>query len=505
MKIIILITLLISTLTYSQEKIISQVGGFRLKNSGVIKTDENISGYFNFYKVDKLKKGQVEYAINIIDENLNDIATKSFICDKNTSLKESSYNNQSLIFQLFNEKENFFRLVTFDNKANLKDDIKIEIAKKDLKWIKYAAASGYKNSLLSVENKGFVFNYYKSAKKLSYQLKYIPTNGGKSWTYTPDSDQLLDINPIQSNDKVIVAIEASRPSMMSKKITNRVLFIDVDSGKLLFAKNYEQGENPRSIANAYLNESNEVIMIGEYFKKGAKIVKDESLGIFAESTSLDGTVKFDTKINWDDELFPALKAAYGDEKIAERCHILFHDFIKTKDGNYYAIGELYKKSIDGAALAVGVLSRSGGPTSKIVITDAIIIKLDPTFKLLDVKVFEKGKSTSPAFSILSPQLNALWAKSLGNFDYVFTQRDSQKDRFYTGFVDYERLKGEKNKFAFKSINYSDGELSEDKVYLKNSRRESSRVYAGKTGHVLINEYNRKEKTITLHLEKININ
>lgn len=503
-KKLLLSALLISTFIYSQEKIISEVGDFELKNSGVIKTDESISGYYNFFKIDKLKKGEVEYAINIVDENLNDIATKSFISNKHTILQASSYNNQSIIFQLFNYKEKNYRLVTFDNKANKKEDIKLEIAKKDIKWIKYAEKSSYKNSILPIKNKGFVFNYIKSAKKLSYELKYIPTNGGKAWTYTPAPSGVLDINPIEANDKVIIAIESSKPSLLSKKTTTKLLFLDVDTGKLLFTKKYDQGENPRAVANAYLNDENDVIMIGEYFEKGAKIHKDKSLGIFAESNTLNGDVKFDTKINWDKELFPALKKAYGDEKIAERCNIFFHDFIKTKNGNYYGIGELYKKSASAAGIALAIASK-GGPTSKTVITDAIILKLDKTFKLLEVKVFEKGKSTFPAYSILSPQLNALWAKSTGGFDYVFTQRDSKRDRFYTGYIDYERLKGEKNKYAFKSINYSDGKLSEDKIYLKNSRRNSSRVYEAKSGHVLIMEHNKKDKTITLHLEKININ
>jgi hypothetical protein len=86
---------------------------------------------------------------------------------------------------------------------------------------------------------------------------------------------------------------------------------------------------------------------------------------------------------------------------------------------------------------------------------------------------------------------------------LYTQVDRANDRFYSCFVDYEKIKGAKNRNAFKTIIYDEGELSEDKIYLEEGEKEFT-VFPAKLGNVLLIEYNRKAKEIKLHLEKINI-
>ncbi len=94
-------------------------------------------------------------------------------------------------------------------------------------------------------------------------------------------------------------------------------------------------------------------------------------------------------------------------------------------------------------------------------------------------------------------------KSYGAFDYEYTQVDKLNDRFYACFIDYERIKGEKSKNAFKTIIYDEGKLSEDKIYLDNDSKDF-RVLPAKLGNVLLLEYDKKQKSISLHLEKLNI-
>jgi hypothetical protein len=62
------------------------------------------------------------------------------------------------------------------------------------------------------------------------------------------------------------------------------------------------------------------------------------------------------------------------------------------------------------------------------------------------KSFNKGNSRVACLTDFgSPQLNANALKSQGAFDYIYTQIDKKNDRFYSCFIDYERLSGEKNK------------------------------------------------------------
>lgn len=91
------------------------------------------------------------------------------------------------------------------------------------------------------------------------------------------------------------------------------------------------------------------------------------------------------------------------------------------------------------------------------------------------------------------------------FDFEFLQMDPNRNRFYANYIDYVREGKHKGERAFKSIIYNDGELSEDKIYLKKDKRTLKfRIYPAKLGHVLIVEHNKKAKTIDLHLEKLNV-
>tara|TARA_R110002033_G_scaffold161604_1_gene198238 strand:+ start:23863 stop:25392 length:1530 start_codon:yes stop_codon:yes gene_type:complete len=490
----------------AQQKALNEITSFKIKNSGPLMDKNNdVDGYYFYYQVDKLKKGKREYAIKMLDNNLNDIATKSYIDDKNTVLANSKFNNQQLMFAMVNVKERQYKLVSFDRQGNQGKDIVIPVNKKELKWLSYMVKSGSFNLLLPVDNKGFLFNYVRDNKKIGYGLKYIPTDGGTAWDFnSPDEiKEIMSINPIEVNEEVVVAIETSKKSLMSQTLKFKVLVIDIKTGKLLFEKEYDRENNPRLITNAFLTDDKELVLLGEYFEKGDNVIKAKSDGIFAEVTTLDGKTISDSKVSWENEIDKMMPADSDGKK--KRGYVYFHDIIRTQTGSYYCVGERFRKTASGMGIAAAALG-GGGSVTQLTITDAVIFEFDSSFKLKDITNYKKGKSRAPSLTDFgSPQLNAHALKSYGAFDYEFTQIDTDRDRFYATFIDYERLKGEKNKLAFKSIMYNEGTLSEDKIYLQRSKGKISyRVLPAKLGHVMLLEYNRKEKTLDIHLEKLNI-
>lgn len=491
-------------LAVAQTKKISEVNTFVTKNSGVILNKEkDVDGYYFFYEVDKLKKGDREFAIQILDKNLVEVAKKTYVNNKNTFLMKSSFNNQSMMFVLANYKEKKINLLTFDKKAEQSASVDIPLESKEINRIELMKASGDFNILFPVNNKGFLFNKVADNKKIGYSLKYYPTDGGKAWEFNSpvDSKEILMINPIEVNESVIVALEFSQASAFSRKFTIKTLVIDANTGKLLFEKEYSKDKNPRMISNAYINNNNAVVLLGEYFKQGDNIFDDQSQGLFSEEINLSGQTNKEVFVSWKDDVSKFYKPQNGDKEIG---HIYFHSIVKTTAGDIYAIGEKYKKTASASGIAMAVLSRGQSATTQLTITDAVAFKFDSDFKLKDIKIFEKGKSRVPCLTDFgSPQLNANALKNQGAFDFVFTQIDKKNDRFYSCFVDYERLSGEKNKFAFKTIIYDEGALSQDKIYLSNEDHDF-RVLAGKVGYVALIEYNKKDKEINLHLEKLNI-
>lgn len=503
---LLMILLLLSVFMTAQEKSLSEITSFKIKNSGAfIDKNKDVDGYYFYYEVDKLKKGQREYAIKMLDNNLNDIATKSYVDDKNTILADSKFNNQALMFAMVNFKEKNYKLVTFDKQGNQGENITIPVNKKEMKWLSAMLNSGSFNLLFPADDKGFLFNYIRDNKKLGYGLKYVATDGGKSWDYnSPDeAKEILMINPIEVNQEVVVAIESSKKSMLSQTVNFKVLVIDIATGKLLFEKDYDRDNNPRLITNAFLTDDKKVVLLGEYYDKGDNIIKAKSQGIFAEINDMTGKQISDNKVGWEEKIDKMMPE--DSEGKTNRGYIYFHDIVRTQSGSYYCIGEKYRKTASGLGIAAAALG-GGGSVTQLTITDAVVFEFDANFNLKDIQNFEKGKSRAPSLTDFgSPQLNAHALKAFGAFDYEFTQIDEDRDRFYSAFIDYERLKGEENKLAFKTIIYNDGKLSEDKIYLSKSKGKISyRVMPGKLGHVMILEYNKKEKTLDIHLEKLNI-
>lgn len=492
---------------FAQEKSLNEITSFKIKNSGTFMDKNNdVDGYYFYYEVDKLKKGMREYAIKMLDNNLNDIATKSYVDNKKTILAQSNFNNQKLMFAMVNLKERQYKLVQFDRQGNQGKDIVIDVSKKEMRWLSAMAKSGNFNLLYPIDNKGFLFNYIIDNKKLGYGLKYVATDGGKSWNYNSPQDikEILSINPIQANEKVIVALESSRKSALSQTVNMKIVVIDIETGKRLFDVAFDRKKDPRIITNAFLTDDNKVVLLGEYFEAGDNIAKAKSQGLFAQVHAMDGTKESLNKIGWKEKI-DAMMPPESDGKKRKRGYVYFHDIIRTQDGNFYCIGERYRKTASAGGIAMAALG-GGNSVTQLTITDAVVFEFDSNFNLKNINNFKKGKSRAPSLTDFgSPQLNAHILKAYGAFDYEFTQLDPDRDRFYATFIDYERLKGEKNKLAFKSIIYSDGELSEDKIYLNRSKgKVRYRVLPGKLGHVMLLEYNRKEKTLDIHLEKLNI-
>lgn len=497
---------LIYVCSFAQDTKVSGVNTFSLRNSGtILDKNKDVDGYYFFYEVDKLKKGNREFAIQILDKNLTEVAKKSYLDNKNTFLMKSSFNNQAMMFAMANYSEKKIELLTFDKQANQKETFSIPLDSKEIRYMQLMQQqSADFNVLFPVDNKGFLFNKFEDNNKIGYSLKYYPTDGGKKWEYnSPDeSKEILMINPIEVNEKVVVAIETSRPGALSRKITLRTKIIDINTGKLIFERETSKTSKPRLITNAFINDDNNIVLIGEYFKEGNNVFDDKSLGLFAEIIDLTGKTIRESLVSWDVDVAKITKISKN--YISEKGYVYFHNIVKTNSNEYFAIGEFYKKTASAAGIGMAILSRDQSSTTQISITNAVVFKFNSDFKLVEIKEFEKSISRAPSLSDFgSPQLNAHAMKAMGVFDYEYTQIDKVNDRFYSCFIDYERIKGEKNKSAFKTIIYDEGKLSEDKIYLKENGVDF-RVFPAKLGSVLLLEYNKKLKEIKLHLEKLNI-
>jgi hypothetical protein len=500
----LLLMLLVASFSFAQSKKIQAVNNFSIRNAGTIKDKNyNVDGYYFFYAVDKLKKGQLEYNIDILDNNLTSVAQKTYVDDKSTVLMSSAYNNQAMMFAMANFDKKFIKLISFDKQANQKETVEIPLEKGEIQWYSLLSTSSDFVYLMSVDDKGFLFNRITDNNKLGYSINYYPTDGGKAWQYQsdPKSKEWLMANLVEANQDYVVVLEYAKPGMLSQKANLNALVLDAKTGKLIFKKEYVKKTNPRTITNAMLTGKS-VIFMGEYFKPNDNTFKDKGIGIYGEEIDMAGQTINESLVSWDKDVDPMLKETGN----SEAGYVMFHKIVRTGNGDLYAIGERYQKNTKGAGAVGAIVGLSAGT---MLVTDGLFFKFDSNMKLKDIKKFEKGKSTLPRFSAFStPQVNAAIAKFMGGFDYGFTQTDPKNDRFYSMFLDSERagVKSKNVKYAYKTIIYDEGEFTEDKITLspEESADKRLRLLPAKVGYVTLIDFDEKAKEVNVRLEKVNI-
>lgn len=508
---LLLCALTISSSGWAQTKVLENLVNFKIRNAGAMMDQNNdVDGYYFFYEVDKINKKEREYAISLLDKNLNNVATKKIVEPKRSVLTSSAFNNQATAFFIFDSKNLTYKLIGYDTKANrLKEKVIALDPKMPMSQKAIYKGNLMADPLLPIDNLGFVINLPVFEKRFSgYELTFYPTNGGDEWTYKSENIEKHHHRaiPVATNDKYLVIIDAyhKKPS----KINYDTMVFDVNTGEKLFTIPFDL-QSPKLITNSFISDTGNIVLLGQYYEPEAKIVKAESLGLFSEIYDSHGKLISENKMSWTDDINKLLPVKKG-SKIKNIGYIYFHDIIKTQKGDYYAIGEQFKKTASAGGIVSGIaLAALGGGVqasgyTQLTIDDSYIFKFDENFNLQGIDVFDKGKSRiQNLYDFGSPQLNAFQIKALGGFDYIYSQIDKANDRFYANFIDYDRMEGESSKPYFKTIIYDEGELSEDKIALKN-RTKNFRVLPGKLGYILLLEYDRKNKEASMHLEKLNI-
>ncbi len=511
-NVVLVLLILVVSFSNAQTKVIENIVKFKTKNTGTfLDVNNNADGYYFFYEVDKLKKGQREFAIEIIDKNLNSVATKKMVASKKTVLIGSAFNNQKTLFAFFDYNLKTVTIKGFDKKANFIEDKVINLSKQAAKRIYGKIKIGQlQNPITPIKNVGFLLNlpYYKN-NSYGHSFNFYPTNTSfKEWNYKKVSPKNWNHNilPASTNENFIVLIDVKRKGT---KLEYSSSVIDTKSGEFNFENMYDAND-PKLISNAFLTSDGNIATLGQYYKPKAKIMKAKSLGLYIDVFNAKGEKVFEKKNSWEvdvNRLLPVKK----ENKLEDIGYIYFHDIIKTQNGGYYAVGEQYRKTISASAVAVNIIGGllGGGVSTnsltQLTIKDAYFFKFDEKFNLNKIEVFKKGTSRiQNLYDYGSPQFSAILIKATGGFDYVYSQIDKKRDRFYANFIDYERGDKEvKSNLVFKTIIYDEGELSEDKISL-NNKTTSFEVLPGKVGTVLLLEHDKRKKQIRLHLEKLNI-
>lgn len=349
----------------------------------------------------------------------------------------------------------------------------------------------------------------RDGKQRSYEVDYYSSISKKQWTYVPaDEEKFAAAEFLGSTDSLIVLEVMKKKTALSNKVSAHLVGINFITRKKVFDISEEEGQYvlvPTSVEK--IKGTDRMIVLGNYFEKGDKIVNEYSTGLAVYEITTSGKVLSRTYNSWAGD-FAKYLPTNRKGKISNIGYLYVHRLIQTPTGKLFVVGEGYKRqaSAGGIALtALGALAGGYGSAgvTKIVVTDLVMMEFDAGYKINDATIFDKTNNTAVAGSAsdyYSQHALAIYLKAAGAFDYAFTTGDSDNANFVVCFSDWVRSAEYKGQ-TFNSIRFNGEKFITDKIELK-SKASKMKVFPAKTGSVMILEYFKKDKRLDLRIEKL---
>ena len=497
---------------------IEHIRSMSLRSSDTIVAAEEVKRYFFYYVSDKVDLKTNEYTHQVLDENLKEVSRIVFEDDKKELLLETSYNGSSLLFLFFNKKEQLVTTKVYGLDGKLQQTYTKPLDRRSAAFFATGQASllndeeGQNKYVYDIPDQGFLSVIpLRDGRAVTFEVDIVHSDSKKSITFSPDYGdyKYATASYLGSSNSIALFEVLKKEKLMSNKLEGSLLGVDVNTGRKVFELDESATKYkfmPLSIST--LKRNGEILLMGNYYDQGDRVMKNNTLGIGAVIIDAKGKILEQKYNSWATD-FAKYFNVNSKGKLDDIGYLYFHKLIQTEDGDVYAIGEGYKRTASaGGIAATAVLAAAGGysgnvSVTKLTITDMVMIRFSSKFDIKDAKVYEKNKNrfNLPGGDYVTPHMLAASAKTMGAFDYEFTRTDAAKSHFYVGYNDYERGKDYRG-LVFNSIAFVDGKISTDKLPLR-SEASRLRVLPAKTGSILVSEYFRKEKRLDLRMEKMN--
>lgn len=515
----LLLAALLQQTSIAQSKLsIENIRSAYIRNSGPIIAKEEIKGYFVFYQSDKIDRKTNEYTLQIMDENLNKVKDIKFTDSKDIVLLESSYNGSDIMFEFFDTDQKIldYRVYGVDGKQKFNYQRPVDRKTKAYmqQYTTLNSEDSQNKTLFSIEDKGFITAIpLREGKQYTFEVNFYQTDKKKQWTYNPEEDdRVATPQYLGCSDSVAVFEVLRRERLMSNKTHSWLLGIYLHNGKKAFEFETDKDKYsflPMNIST--LRGGSSFMVIGPYYDKDDRVMKDKSLGLGVWALNNQGTITASKYNSWDGDISKFLKID-SRGRVDDLGYIYFHRILQTEDGKIFAIGEGYKKAVSALGVGTKVLGamlgsygNAGVSVTKMKITDMVLMQFDEKFNVKAAQIYEKNTNNIELQGgmefIGAPTLATMIKYVYDGFDYSFSQTDKTHSNFSVCYTDYIRSKDYKG-LTFNTISYYNNNLTTDKVNLKTSSSRM-RILPAKTGSVMILEYFKKDKRMDMRLEKIN--
>ena len=492
-----------------------------LKNSGTIINGNQVNGYYFFYNQEKKSAKLNNYLLTVVDENLREVNSITITRSNTIQLIEGAYNGAAFCFLFYDLKSRSTELLSFDGTLKQTASVIKKISSKLLISAYTQIAQGKEatqNYLLPIDNKGFLCYSLKEGKKFHYEIEYYDNSLKRVWVdRAPDTAKIETATEAFQDKEYVGSLIMKKENQASSNLEYHHMVHQIESGKKLFSVPVKTDQYTVAISNVHYDSlSRNFVVFGEYYGKSDRELKDQSLGFITVVYDMEGKMINQKANSWANEISKAAPFTEKGKFEGLNANVLFHQTIRTADGQIFIVGEQYKKAISGAGVALKVLSiaaaaatgyyRSSTSAIQLNIYNMIVFQFNPDYTINKVHLFEKSKNVvmlPEGWGTISPKLLSFYAKSIGGFDYSFSQLSADKTTFIVNYINFDRSPNAKSKNILGSIVYTpEKTFTVDKLELNRKSTEYF-VSKAKNGYILITEYFRKEKRFESRLEKIN--
>ena len=495
---------------FGQTKVFEGIEDIELKNSGTIMKNKVVTGYYFFYKTDKIDRKTNAYEIKFLDANLNDIGSQKITGSKYLTLISSSYNGHAIYLKFGDYKSKRGLNYLFDEKGKIISKTSVALTRLQLAQLAASAKNGSNSGdlNLAVPDKGFA-SYIPGQSKSQGKIVFLPSKKGvKAWKFlVPSAGYKYTLSyPMGVHNGMIISLLMRKKNVTTRDLDYSILAISPTTGRKIFEQKFKRTKYTLEPMNTYALSDSTFAVFGQYYDLKAKTMKDQSLGLYSAVLDKKGKIVSEKYLSWAEDVSKHMEMnARG--KVKSIGFLYFHNIVKAADGKIFAVAEGYKKTVSALGIAAGMLGDRSAGAVQMTIDDLVLFEFSPDFTLSNVHIYDKGKSRYqlPKGTLIAGgnKFVALQLKGRGAFDYSFTQENTEKKIFTVGYLDYDKPKKGKSKWVFGALTYADGKMIQDKMDLKTKNVDYLSVMRAKPGFILVTEYDRKKKSVSLRLEKIN--
>ncbi len=511
MKKIVFLIIVLSSLSgyiFSQSAEITNVrkrefrGVYPIINS----TTNEAQGYYTFYVNEKVGDGKINFIIAIYDIEMKLIKQTPITITKYSNVDGSEFNGKDFIFVFNDYQKKTLTYVTVDLQGNIIKTVGIKEEKR------YAATA----DVYSAVDGFFIVKPFKE-KKWGYSIEKVDRNLASIWEkrYTVEKG-MVGVEAIESGEDRLIIIQVTKPSLMSAKAQAELLCLSSDKGDELYKYPLYDG-TATCMPTAFLIDKNKNVVTGGMYFDGEKWDAANSDGIFFLKLSPKGEKISATKTDWEEGIQKFIKE--GTKKtftISSKPKVLFHEIVEGLDGNYQVIGETFKKSMQLVSLQIkdaitgrfiGNIGDNDNNSKPVTfeVLDFIIFNFMSDGKIANMTMIEKEHtkiSCYPPFNGMGGLALALTIKKFGFFNFGFVTKLPESDKpllISANFADKDPYIGV-NTIDMEKVSV----FHQIPITKKTIRGGGVGVMKSKPGYLGVYLFDKKEETILMYLEKIQL-